>query len=364
MMATCAAGVLALPVLSTSIPRRMYIPGETGLTAPLALALLETGIVTDAMLAPGPNATLVEVFNDPDEREMSIHALTTWWTALKIRFPMQRFNWDLHVQDLSNIEDHTGGDRNDHLSAGWFCLTRNQNSDIPRVSLARRARQLEDCLEGFGQTALAVLQDALNRLPETFSPWFALSVAEQLYWQENDTDEEMIAQAIEEGRIENFVTGLPADAGTGDLMTRARFYEDMPKWVTAPQRVVSRKAIVRAARGKPYEKNVIAACDKIIEIVSRPGFSLNSWDCGVQAHGHYNIDACACVLWSEGDTLTTAIDEWLNDVGNAGEYVDFISMNQVTLNASQLTKYLRHTECMMELAQATETLLLLLGDEL
>lgn len=363
MMAACAAGALALPVLSRDVPRRMYIPGETGLTAPLALALLEACVVTDAMLVPGPNATLVEVFNEPDEREMSIHALSTWWTALENRFPTNHFKWELHVQDLNEIEDHSGG-RYTNGMAGWFCLTRNQNTDIPRVSLARRAGQLENCLEGFGQTALAVLWDALNRLPETFTPWFAENVAEQLYWQESETDEEMIAAAIEEGRIEAFATGLAADAFTGDLMTRARFFEDMPRWATAPRRVASREAIVRAARGKPYEKSVIAACDNIIAIASRPGFCLNTWDFGVQANGHYNIDACACVLWQEGDTVTTVIDHWLNDIGQAGEYVDFISMNQVPLTTPRVLEFLREMECMMELAQATETLLFLLGDEL
>ncbi len=363
MMAACAAGSLALPVLSKDIPCRLYIPGETGLTAPLALALLEANLVTDAMLAPGPNATLVLVFNEPDEREMSIHALTTWWTALKQRYPTQHFKWDLHVQDINDIDDHSGGREHDS-SAGWFCLTRNQNSDIPRISLARRAGQLENCLEGFGQTALAVLWDAFNRLPESFTPWFAESVAEQLYWQETETDEEMIANAIEEGRIDTFATGLPADAYTGDLMTRARFYEGMPRWVTNPQRVASREAIVRAARGKTYEKSVIAACDNIISVASRPGFNLNAWDCGVQCHGHYNIDACAGVVWCEGDTVATTIDHWLNDIGQCGEYVDFISMNQVALNAPKLTEYLRGMECMMELAQATEKLLFLLGDEI
>jgi PRTRC genetic system protein F len=356
-------GALALPALSPAIPRHLYIPGETGLTAPLALALLEANIVTDAMLLPGRNRTLVEVFNEPNEREMAIHALSTWWTALQKRFRTTHFKWDLHVQDLNDIEDHTGGRRSTELT-GWFCMTRNQNSDIPRVSLARRAEILEKCLEGFGQTALAVLHDATRYLPEAFTPWFAEGIAESMYWQDSENDEEMIAQAIEEGRIEATMTGLAPDAFTGDLMTRAHFYEDMPRWVTNPRRVASREAIVRAARGKPYEKSVIAACDKIIEVVSRPGFDLHSWDCGVQAYGHYNIDAFACVLWREGDTLTTTIDNWLNDIGQCGEYVDFISMNQVPLNASKLLEYMRGIECMMELAQATEALLFLLGDEI
>lgn len=358
MTPSSTTSVMALPRIADAIPFELYIPGETGLTGPLALALLEAGVVTDAMLAPGPNATLIEVLNEPDEREMSMHALTTWWTALQARYPTKYFHWDLHVQELADI---SGRQANTPSALGWFCITRNQNSDIPRVALARGAGQLESCLEGFGQTVLAVLYDCLLRMPESLNPYVAADWAETMYWQESENDEELIQQAREEGRIPGTAAGADAEDDAADLMTRARFYGDMPHWATKPQRVASREAIVRAARGE-YEKNVIAACDAIAEFAARPGFKLQPWQCGTFQSGHYTIDGCMVLLWRDGDVVGAVIDDWLNDIGQCGEYVDFIDEQPVQLNAKAIKAYMARTEKMMELAALTERLIELIGE--
>ncbi|KQW96953.1 hypothetical protein ASC94_09090 [Massilia sp. Root418] len=358
MMQLSPTSPTALPRIADGIPFELYIPGETGLAAPLALALLEAGVVTDDMLVPGPNARLIEVFNEPDEREMSMHALTTWWTALQVRFPTKQFRWDLHVQQL---EDQTGVHADTTSPLGWFCITRNQNSDIPRVALARGAGQLESCLEGFGQTVLAVLYDCLLRMPESLNPMAAADWAEALYWQESENDEELIQNAREDGRIPNVAAGADAEDDTADLMTRARFYADMPRWAAKPQRVASREAIVRAARGE-YEKSVIAACDAIAEFAARPGFNLQPWHCGTFQSGHYTIDGCMVLLWRDGDVVGAVIDDWLNDLGQCGEYVDFIDERPVHLNAKAVKEYMARTEKMIELAALTERLIELIGE--
>lgn len=355
MIQSSPAVVLALPSIADSIPFEMHIPGETSLTAPLALALLEARVVTDDMLLPGPNAPLIQVFNEPDERELSMHALTTWWSALQAKFPTRHFRWDLHVQELNDL---TGQHDATPPAAGWFCITRNTNSDIPRVALARGAGQLESCLEGFGQTVLAVLYDCLLRMPESLNPMVAAEWAEQMHWQESENDEELIRNAREDGRIP---AGAGADAIEEHLMTRAHFYSEMPRWATAPRRVASRKAIVRAARGK-YEKSVIAACDAIAELVARPGFNLRPFDCGTHHSGHYCIDGCMVLLWNDGDVVGAVIDDWLNDVGQTGEYVDFIDAHPVQLNAKAVKQYIARTEQMMELAALTERLIDLIGE--
>lgn len=355
MISSSPAATLALPRIAEDIPFEMHIPGETSLTAPLALALLETRVVTNDMLVPGPNAPLIQVFNEPDERELSMHALTTWWTGLQAKFPTKHFRWDLHVQELNDL---TGQHDASPPAHGWFCITRNSNSDIPRVALARGAGQLESCLEGFGQTVLAVLYDCLLRMPESLNPMVAAEWADQMHWLESEDDEELIRNAREDGQI-------PADADertiNDHLFTRAQFYSDMPRWATAPRRVASREAIVRAARGK-YEKSVIAACDAIADLVTRTGFNLRPFDCGVHRSGHDCIDGCMVLLWRDGDLVGHVIDEWLNEVGNCGEYVEFIDAQPVPLNAKGVKQYLARTEQMMELAMLTERLIDLIGE--
>jgi PRTRC genetic system protein F len=358
-----AQAAIALPWLSAAIPREVYVPSTANFAAPLALALLEAGVVTDDMIVPGPNATLVQVLAEPDEREMSMHALTVWWDGLKARFPMRTFRWEMHVQQL--MEDFTGYQREQKSPVGWFCISRNQNTDIPRFTLARCAGILEKRLEGFGQTVLAVLYDATLRMPESLTPWVAADWAEQMYWQESENDEEMIRQAREEGRIAVAVGADPAldELVASDLMTRAKFYDGMPRWATQPRRVVSREAIVRAARGK-YEKSVIAACDAIAELVGRPGFNLEPWDFGAHHTGHYPIDGCMVLLWHDNDRVGQVIDDWINGIYQTGEGSELLDAPPIPLTKKDVLNYIRRTEQMMELAQATERLLELIGDPL
>jgi PRTRC genetic system protein F len=346
-------GAMALPHLAPSIPLELHIPGENALAVPLAIALLEAGVITDAMLRPGPNATLVEVLGEPDEREMSMVALSRWWAGLIKRHSCAFFRWHLHVQQLIGT-----GHNYDDATTAWFCFTRySRGGLIPRFSLARRTEQLEAVLEGFGQTVLAVLYDATLLLPDSLNPWLAQDLVQWLHWDDSETDEEL----LENHRNMNGYATVQEVLDNDVVITRAAFYADMPRWVTRPERVASREQIVRAAR-EGFGKSVVAACDAIAELVNRPDFVLRSEDKGVHRCGLDSVDGSMVLLWKENDAIGQVIDEALNMFGESGEYSEFIDANPVPMTAEGVRDFQLKTRQMMQLAVLTEKLVLLIGD--
>ncbi|HWW69677.1 MAG TPA: PRTRC system protein F [Duganella sp.] len=350
MMAGAHDPFLALPRLGAGIPFEYRVPGDSGICAPLALALLESPALDDKMFSLGPNAVLADVFADLHERDLATRALSRWWADLRRRYPMQLFKWTLMVSELEDLPD-SGRFEPDRPSGNhaWFCISRAENADIPRVSLARAVEQLEVRLEGFGQSVISLLEDALRHLPECFTPWLAHRAAHWLHWSETENDEEMIALARDNGDD-------PAD-----LLTREIFFEGMPRWVVAPQRTLTRNQIVRAAR-EGFEKDVISACDAISSLASRPDFGIDSGGCGTETSGYDSVEGMAVISWKAFDTPGNVIDDMLNQIGQSGEYVHFIDMQHVELTSAAVGEWMRRTQDMVHLAYLTEQLILLIGE--
>lgn len=347
---------LALPALSPAVPLEMYIPGQNSLVVPLAIALLEANVITDAMLRPGPNATLIEVLGEPDEREVSMLALTKWWSSLVGAHPCQFFRWCLFVQKLT---DHGNGTRNNDEMTAHFCLARLNSGDIPRFALARRTEQLEARLEGFGQTVLAVLFDATLLLPDSLNPWRAVDWVEWLHWSDSENDEELLESRRDEGGFETIAEVIE----NCDVLTRAEFYKNMPRWVVAPRRVASRKAIVRAAR-EGFETDVIAACDALASLVNSPDFVLRPWDKGSERCGYDSVDACMVLLWQESDVVSRVIDDALEIFSQGSDTTEYIDISPVQMTAEGVHEFQLHTKQMLQVAVLVERLVLLIGDPL
>lgn len=343
------ASILALPALAPEVPARYVIPGAEAMTVPLTIALLEAGLISDAMLRAPRNALLTEVFGE-HEKQLSARALSHWWTKLIRATPCKFFRWSLKVQLL----DDTNYDR---ATTAWFCLARI-DGEIPRFALARGIERLERVLEGFGQTVLAVLRDATMLLPESFTPWFALDWAEMTYFRESQDDAELLEMRREEGGYKTVQELLENE----HVITRAMYYAEMPEWVCWPRRVLSRDAIVAAAGDDQFARQAIELCDALHALVNRPGFLLGPADKGVGRVGEYPIDACMVLLWRQYDVIGQTIDDYLEDLGNCGEYTDFIDTNPVPMTAAGVREFMTHTEQCIQVAVLTEKLILLLGD--
>jgi PRTRC genetic system protein F len=343
------ASVLALPQLAPEIPLRYTVAGVDALAVPLTIALLEAGVISDAMLRTPRNALLVDVFGE-QEKQLSERALAHWWTRLIRAQPCKFFRWSLHVQQLEDTNYDTA-------TTAWFCFTRI-DGDIPRFALAPGIERLELLREGFGQTVLAVLRDATMLLPESFNPWFALDWADQAYWQDTQDDVELLELRREGGQYATVQDLLESE----HVITRAMFYAEMPEWVCAPRRVLSR-ADVEDAGTNDFARRAIKLCDEMHALVNRPGFVLHPADKGVHRCNNYNIDGCMVLLWKQYDVIGQTIDDYLEDIGNCGEYCDFIDANPVPMTADGVREFMTLTEQTIEVAVLTEQLILLLGEK-
>ncbi len=344
------AAALALPQLADEIPARYVVPGVNAITVPLTIALLEADVITAPMLRTPRNALLVDVFGEQEKR-LSESALSHWWTKLIRKTPCKFFRWSLQVQQL----EHTNYDM---LTTAWFCFSR-MGEDVPRFALARGIERLEMRKEGFGQTVLAVLRDAVLLLPESFNPWTALEWADQVYWRESRDDVELLEMRREEGGYKTVQELLENE----DVTTRAVFFAELPEWVCAPKRTLSREQIAAAAGVYQFAHQVIEVCDQIHELVNRPDFVLHPADKGVYRTSQYPIDGCMVLVWKPFDVIGEAIDDYLNDLGQCGEYSEFIDASPVPLTAAGVREFMTLTEQTIQVAVLVEKLILLLGEK-
>lgn len=361
MMQAIQPAALALPLLASAIPAQVRVTGESRLAAPLAIALLEANLITDEMLRAGPNATLVEVFSRRDERDLSMRALSAWWDALRAKHQRGPLQWNLHVTELANVTSHMRHPRDDDEGnpVGWFCMDRADDGQIPRFALAGQILRLEAVREGFGQTVLAVLHDAMMHFPEPLDPWRAIEWAEWLHWSEWGSDEEL----LEARREDEGMATVQEVIDAGLVLTRAMFHADIPTWVTYPRRVLTRDEIAAAAQGE-FEVRVIAACDAIAGLVNQPGWTLRPYDVGCHPTELESLNGSVVLLWKDGDQISRAIDDALNMFGEAGEYCELIDAHPVPMTAAGIQEYQRRTEQLLQLAKLTEQLLDLIGEPL
>ena len=344
------AAALALPQLAAEIPTSYVIPGDGVLAVPLTIALLEVGAITAPMLRAPSNALLVDVFVD-QEKQLSERALSHWWTKLIRKTPCKFFRWNLQVQQFEDTNYDT-------MTTAWFCFSR-MGDEVPRFALARGIERLELLREGFGQTVLAVLRDATLLLPESFNPWTALDWADQAYWRESRDDAELLEIRRQEGRYDTVEELLENE----HVVTRTVFFAELPEWVCAPKRTLPLEEIRAAAGENRFARQVIELCDQIHELVNRPGFVLHPGDKGVYRTSRYPIDGCMVLVWKPFDVIGETIDDYLNDLGQCGEYCEFIDANPVPMTAAGVRKFMTLTEQTIQVAVLVEKLILLLGEK-
>lgn len=351
------AAALALPVFAAEVPMQYTVPGASALAVPLAIALLEAEVISDAMLRTPRNAPLVDVFGETEKRLVE-RALAEWWTTLIRSRPCKFFRWELHVQQLAHPGDYFGTGIDP--STAWFCLTRMSSIDQypPRFALSTGVEKLERLLEGFGQTVLAVLHDATRLLPDSLGPWQAVDWCERTVWDGFDNDLEL----LESRRIDGGYSTVAKLIESEYIVTRDMFYAEMPEWIGNPVRTRTRDEI-GAAASTEFARKVIAVCDDLHALVAGPNFVLGPEDKGAYRCGFDTIDASMILLWKPDDTISQALDDFLNDLGNCGEYCEFIDTNPVPMSAEGVREFMTKTEQAIQVAVLTEKLVLLLGEK-
>jgi len=339
------AHTLALPAIDRHVPTRYHIPGEAILATPLAIALLEADMITSDMLA-APGVV---------EYKLVEQALTVWWTALQEQNPMKYFRWALHVQQL---DDLTGRhEQKDSPPVAWFCMSHDSDFEMPRWTLERRISELENLLPGFGQEVLAVLLHTCLHLPNALDPWRAADWAEWIWWGHSEND----ADLIEQFRQDNEYATTEDALRDGDIMTRERFYEHMPRWVISPRQAIAKESLVAAAT-TPFARDVIAACDALSTFASSRSFTLRPPDVGAHRTGHDMVGGCMVLLWTCPGVIGQAIDEAVDQGYQGGECVEFIDSYPLEFSGPAFEKYKHRTAQIMQLAVLAERLIELIGD--
>lgn len=332
MMAACA-----IPGLPARLPTEFRTNGSNRISAPLALAMLQGGLIHDDHLHAGGNEqTLVEL------------ALGRWWSEKTA--PLQLFKWNLHIQIIEHYYT-------EQTSQPVFCMT-VQNSDIPQRSLALRVGELEAEHVGFGQTVVAVLYDCLRYLPETWAPRNIMSMAEQVYWGGRSDENGWFEDHVGHGEYASREAFL-ADIGQESLVTRAELLDGIPNWLPSAKRVCRREDLERAARS-PLSKNVIAACDRIHALVHSAVFSLKPFDFTVDVEVD-GTEACLFLRWDEADSMVRVLDDYMHGAYESGEYLECIAATRVPSAPHNVRDYINRAETMLLLAKAAEDLLLLIS---
>jgi PRTRC genetic system protein F len=332
---------MSLPGLPSDIPQVFTVPGEQLIATPMAIAMIEYGMITDHAFRP-KDGTLVQILNAPNEKELVETALTDWWRR-KTK-PLKLFQWNLNVHALrtySPTEDP------------WFVVS--ANAFIPQRLLARPIRKLERIHPGFGQTVLAVLYDAFDYMPVAWTPQSVLCLASFVHWAGADNEDEFIEEQLNYGDCASREEFLAHN----EVFQRADFFRNMPEWVAQPQRVCSRTTLERAA-SSALGKNVIAACDAIHAVVTSPTFTLSRWDMGVNGTECDPVEACILLRWSDRDVCTRTVDDALNDFSQ-GECIEAIHAQPIAPTPASLRKVLGDIEQMLAMATAIERLLLLIS---
>lgn len=342
--ATCSA--LAIPHLAPAVPLKMLITGRDVLAAPLAIALLEADVITTGMLRHPKNDQMTA-------GDLAGRGLSKWWDSTIQENSCKFFRWQLHVQRLEAY-DHDA-EYNGHA---WFIFTR-MTDEMPQFALEKRVTQLEHCLEGLGQTVLAVLKDATNHLPESYTPWRAIDFAEYQHWGDSKND----AELLEDYRHMNGYATIQEVIDRGDVLTREQFYSDVPRWVTDPRRVLSRAAIGAADLGL-LGSRVVAVCDEIAQLVNDPSFTLHPADRGVYRTRQESVEASMFLFWHSGDVIGQVTDDARNHMWQVGDHHDFIDATPVPMTAAGIRHFQNLFEQTMKLAVLTEKLILLIGEHL
>jgi PRTRC genetic system protein F len=338
-----------LPLISSAVPASVRAGG-----AAQFLPALAEGLVRGGLIDPAGIGTLEHVFAN-DERSIILTGLREWWKPLARQLGL--FRWNLEFREGFFDEEYSHAHQADTLKPGHAFVALYSPHDLSCYTLKRAITALEQECPGFGQTTLAVLEDALRLLPETISPNSTLNRAEYIYWY-GEADENAV---VEEYMAQDNVT--PEDRDTWlaqmDIFTRAQFDASIPRWVNSPQSVRSRAAIKRNLH-TGWAKNVFDKLDALQAAAQAVPIGLRFSDFSAGWPADFSIG----LLWAENDVTRRVHDDFLNQLFEAGEGLEAVAVECVALDAKSLRRFKQRAENTIALACATEALIDLLGEKL
>lgn len=327
---------LALPSLA-DVPGAYAIRSDESFARPLALSLLDTGVITDADVQGRPVSAI----------DVATVALSRRWNALTQG--MNLFDWQLRIEHTPEGALYSNTLQQDHL---WALIQTTRGPvSCRQVCIGGAMKALEAVREGLGQTVLATLCDAFRMLPTICTPQFALHFAEYIYWYGYDDEKEALEEAMRMHGCDTVDDLL----STTDFFTRSQFFAEIPEWVTRPQRVLTHRQVRRAAGRDAFAREVVDAMDAVWNVVRfyGPFADVRSEDVGADL-----IDFGLIVRWTEDDVTGRVIDDYLHDCSQ-GDCVVASSVTPLRIVGTDIADWLSRMEATALLAKMVERALAL-----
>jgi PRTRC genetic system protein F len=328
---------LALPSLA-DVPAAYTIRSNESFVHPLALSLLDSGVITEADVVKRPKSDLA----------LAQAAIVRRWE--RVTAGMSLFDWHLRLEQAP--EHGYPQHRDDHL---WALIqTAHGPVSCSEVCIGGAMKKLESVRVGLGQTVLATLYDAFRMLPTVCTPRYVLGVAEYLYWYGEADEDEAIKQALDMTGYDTMEELLASE----DFFTRDEFFSEMPEWAALPRRTLTRRQIQLAAGRDSFAREIVDAMDAVWNIVRfyGPFADVRSEDVGADM-----IDFGLIVRWSADDIVGRVLDDFLHHASE-GDNIIASSVTPLKIVGNDIAEWLKNMESTGMLAKSVERVLSLLSE--
>lgn len=341
--------MIGLPSIPANVPFTLYAGGQSDYAVSLARVLAQADLLE--VHAPVRSSVLV------DARSLITEGMEAWFA--RITAPLKLFELKLMAFEDGPLDSGTrfkDGARTVHMM-----LMRPREDYAPTFALKRGITALEDEIEGFGQTVLAVLYDALEFLPTCSWPG-RIEGMQSWQWMGEDDEELYLEEYCLTGDEEAY-QGLTREQAldkarelTG-ILTRKEFDAAIPRWAARPRRVISRAELYAAAMKPgaltPWARRVFWTVDLMHEA---------AWKAPIYRLTHdgpdgWGTDIALFLRWTPDDVCARVFDDIANEAYNSGENHEFLGDVEMELTPAALRDWKVATEGMCGLALAVEKLL-------
>lgn len=335
---------LALPSLD-GIPAYYTVPVADSFLRPLALSMLNDGMITAADVARRPSSMM----------SLCTKALTREWQRVASRLSL--FQWNLRLEESTSSQNFRWRkDENDPKA--WALITTNQGPvSAAIVCVGPAVEYLEKLRAGLGQTILAALYDVLDMLPSVCTTTTIIGMGQYSYWHGWDNEEDAIKEllVLHDCTREELLT-------SSEFITHKEMFGPMPDWAAKPERVLNRAQINSAARGNPFASDIVDAMDELWTALTFCGPFPDLSDSHVDAD---LIDFSLIVRWTENDSAGRIIDDYAR-YAYEGDYIEAASATPIRVTDgcghASLKEWLQKMQSAALLAGAAERVLTLLGE--
>jgi PRTRC genetic system protein F len=291
--------LLSLPALSEKIPYVHESSGNYKLLLRFALGMLHCGMIQEQdvqHLVPSELrlSDLCKLIEKGWQRELGSS------TDYRVLSACTRLVLPRH--DNAQFQDDKGVPK-----AGFLVGAMHP----PSIAVGKVFSGIEALQADLGQSALQILEIALNRFSFPFTPEGAFLIAQRLYWQWEEDETVAIEEAIESGESAEDI----------DIPRRAIIFCDVPEWAYKGQsRKIEDREFKAAARrfAKTKYGKLLKALEKLMQFESSSNLFVERC---VDNYGD-TAETCSPPIllgWNEEDDFMQIFDDFYQYEMQAGE---------------------------------------------